>query len=94
MLVDDGAHALLVVVVAVEVGNAFLYEALGFSDFSVGGSEAPVLVLDGEIDIHVLVECPSMIVVAPDLGDFPFLDGFDELLRGSGEGENQGHKRQ
>lgn len=81
VFVDDGAHATLIVVVTVDIGDAFLDETLGFRHLLIGEGAAAVLPFDGKIDFPILMEGPTVIIVARNLGDFPFFDGFNVFLR-------------
>ena len=80
VLVDNGAHTTLVIMVAVEVGDAFLNQAFGFCKLGIGWGESAVLVLNGEVHFPVLVERPSMVIVPPYLGNLPGFDGFNIFL--------------
>lgn len=94
VLVNDGAHALLVVVVAVDVGDTFLQKIFGFGNLFVGGGEAAILTFDGEVDGDILMEGPAVVVVAPNLGGFPFFDRFYILLGAGKSGEQRDSKSQ
>ena len=94
VFVDDGAHAALIVVLTVLVGDAFLDEIFGIGNLGVGGSEAAILSFDGEIDLHILMERPSVVVVAPHLGHFPFFHRFDVFLGAHGSAKKHDNKPQ
>ena len=81
MLIDDRAHAPLVDVVAVDVVDTLLDKPFHLGHFTVGWGKASVLLFDGKAHFIVLVESPSMVIVAPHLGYLPCFHGFHILLR-------------
>ena len=94
VLVDDGAHPFLVVVVAVNIGDALLNQRLGIGDFGIGRGETAILAFDGEVDLHLLMERPSVVVVPPDLGGFPFFHRLNVFLGAHGGAKKRDNKPQ
>ena len=94
VLVNDGAHTSLIVVIAVDISDAFLHQIFGIGNLFVGGGEAAVLTFHGEVDIHILVERPAMVIVAPYLGHFPFFYRFYIFLGVNGNAEKHDNKPQ
>ena len=75
VLINDGTHAFLIDMVAVDIGEAFLYQTLGFGHVFLGGCVAAVLILDDEIDIPAFAEIVAMIVAAVNFLIVPGFDG-------------------
>ena len=75
MFVDDGAHAFLVLMVAVEESKFFLHQFFSFGDVDVFGREASVLVLDKDVHLPFFVEDIAVIVASKHFGVVPCLFG-------------------
>ena len=86
MLVNHGAVALLVDMVAVDVGDTLLDDALGLGNVLLGGCVPAVLVLDGEVHVPALVEGIAVVIAAVNLLVVPSLDG-NHIILSLGVGE-------
>ena len=64
MLVDYGAHALLVLMVAVEECQLLLHQLLSFCNINIVGRETTILVLNHEVDTPFFVKNIAVIVAS------------------------------
>ena len=80
MLVDDGTHTFLVLVVAIEESQLLLHQLLSLGNVDVFGCETPVLVLHKDVDIPFFVENIAVIVASKHFGMIPHLLGNNIVL--------------
>lgn len=93
VLVDNRAHTLLVDVVAVDIGELFLYETLGLGDVLLSGGIATILVLDGEVDIPAFVEGIAVVVTAINFFIVPCFNR-DNIVLSRGDTAKKHHRCQ
>ena len=86
VLVHYRAVALLVDMVAVDVCDTLLDNALGLGNILFGGRVPAVLVLDGEVHVPALVEGIAVVIAAVNLLVVPSLDG-NHIILSLGIGE-------